>query len=84
MEPNKKLEDAIRKRSEFLEKNPYMKKYQEEIDTILDRAVTPQNRLAILSFMMAERAAAAFSAAHKLVKELKEEIESRERNNANI
>lgn len=78
MKPNKELDDAIKARNEYLKKNPHMKAYQAELDTLLDKAVTPQNRLAVINFLIAERAMAAANIANKLIKGLKRETTKKE------
>jgi hypothetical protein len=48
------LECAIKNRDEYLDSNPRLKKYQNEIDEILDK--TPENeRVHVLSIMMSTK-----------------------------
>jgi hypothetical protein len=49
-----KLEKAKKNLRDFLNKNPELKEYQEEMDRLLALAITPENRLSVLQFMMAD------------------------------
>ena len=46
------LADAIAERSQFLEKNPQHREYQSEIDMILDKAGTSDNRMTVLAMLI--------------------------------
>lgn len=51
MTTNIDLENAIKKRDEFLEANPHLKKNQEKIDEILDKCVE-SDRLQVVKVML--------------------------------
>jgi len=43
---------ALRNRDAFLEAHPHLKSFQEEIDTLLDKAGGKENRMAVLGMLM--------------------------------
>lgn len=47
------LEKAERELKDFLAENPNLKVFQKEIDRLLDLAITPENKLVVLQFMIA-------------------------------
>ena len=51
-EYEKRLEQALADRDQFLAENPDYIPYQEEIDTILSKAGTVENRMVVLAVMM--------------------------------
>ena len=51
-DPQKALARALSERARFLQNNPGLKPFQVEIDTILEKAGTPQNRMAVLAMLM--------------------------------
>lgn len=48
---NKKYKKAVEKRDKFLEKNPYMKEYQKEVEDILNKC-NSKDRIEVLSIML--------------------------------
>jgi hypothetical protein len=48
------LQKAIKKRDEFLEKNPNLKALQKEVDNILDKC-REEDRLAAINMMMMQK-----------------------------
>jgi hypothetical protein len=51
-EPERALAAALAQRSRFLEEHPQHRKFQAEIDRVLEKAGTGENRIAVLAFMM--------------------------------
>jgi len=51
-DPEKVLADALAERALFLESNPQYRSFQREIDMILDKAGTSENRMNVLSMLM--------------------------------
>jgi hypothetical protein len=51
-EPERALATALAQRSRFLEEHPQHRKFQAEIDRVLEKAGTGENRIAVLAFMM--------------------------------
>ncbi|NNG02013.1 MAG: DUF3135 domain-containing protein [Desulfobacteraceae bacterium] len=49
---NEALSRAVAQRDRFLQQNPDLLCYQEEIDRVLNKAGGPQQRMAVLGFMM--------------------------------
>lgn len=49
----KSLEEALKEREDFLKENPHMQEYQDEIDEVLDKCVSDQDRLICISMMLA-------------------------------
>ena len=54
-EPERVLAEALAERNRFLEKHPRHRKLQAEIDQVLEKAGSPENRMAVLAFMMESR-----------------------------
>jgi hypothetical protein len=50
--PETALADALTERAEFLNKHPQYRELQLEIDQLLDKAGTPENRMAVLAMLM--------------------------------
>ena len=50
--PEKLLADTLAERALFLENHPQYKTFQKEIDTLLDKAGNPENRIAVLAVLM--------------------------------
>ena len=50
--PEKALTDALAERALFLENNPKYKAFQNEINKMLDKAGSPENRMAVLAVLM--------------------------------
>ena len=48
----KALSEALAERASFLEKNPALSGYQEQIDRILENAGSTENRMAVLALLM--------------------------------
>ncbi|MBR9979504.1 MAG: hypothetical protein KFF50_00610 [Desulfatitalea sp.] len=48
----RQLADALRDRAAFLEKFPQYREMQNDIDTMLDKAGTVENRMAVLALLM--------------------------------
>jgi hypothetical protein len=46
------LADALAERDLFLKNNPKYKAFQKEISMMLDKAGTPENRMAVLAMLM--------------------------------
>jgi len=55
MNPKEKLKQLIKRKEGFLQKNPHLKKYQEEIDARLSGLDDPADRLRVISQMMDEQ-----------------------------
>lgn len=51
-DPDAQLSDALAERARFLKKYPAYQSFQREIDHILDKAGTPENRMAVLALLM--------------------------------
>ena len=51
-EPEQRLAQALRQREIFLEKKPQHRKLQHEIDQLLEKAGTTENRMAVLAILM--------------------------------
>ena len=67
----KTLEEAIRERDEFLDQNPSLINFQEEIDRRLSKAGTCENRMAVLGMMMEANMTALHNHLSYLLKALK-------------
>lgn len=50
--PEQLLAQAVAERDAFLEKYPQYKTFQQEIDIILDKAGTSENRMAVLALLL--------------------------------
>jgi hypothetical protein len=50
--PEKTLTDALAERALFLESHPEYNAFQKQIDRMLDKAGSPENRMAVLSVLM--------------------------------
>ena len=50
--PEKALVDALAERALFLENSPKYKAFQNEIDKMLDKAGSPENRMTVLAMLM--------------------------------
>jgi hypothetical protein len=50
--PEKELADALAERDLFLENNPKYRTFQNEINKMLDKAGSPDNRMAVLAVLM--------------------------------
>ena len=70
MEPTE-LQVAQAKLEEFLQRNPHMRAYQEEIDRRLN-AAKPEERMEILGIMMAEATQKLSSKLNELVETLRQ------------
>ena len=46
------LAEALAEKAAFLQKHPQHMKYQAEIDAILEKAGTPENRMTVLAMLM--------------------------------
>lgn len=62
----KALADALEERALFLENYPKYKTYQKEINRMLDKAGSPENRMAVLAVLMEAK----LLELHKQLKEL--------------
>ncbi len=51
-DPEQQLADALRQRKRFLDKKPQYRKLQHEIDQLLEKAGTVENRMAVLAMLM--------------------------------
>jgi hypothetical protein len=51
-DPEQRLAQALRQREIFLEKKPQYRKLQHEIDQLLEKAGTSENRMAVLAILM--------------------------------
>jgi hypothetical protein len=51
-DPEQRLAYALRQRELFLEKKPQHRKLQHEIDQLLEKAGTTENRMAVLAVLM--------------------------------
>ena len=51
-DPDRLLADALADRARFLERYPQYREYQRQIDDMLDRAGSPENRMAVLALLM--------------------------------
>lgn len=49
---DRRLADALRRRARFLEKHPQHRAMQGEIDRILEKAGSAENRMAVLALLM--------------------------------
>lgn len=50
--PDQVLAEALAERAEFLEKYPELQAFQDEIDAMLDKAGSPENRMQVLAMLM--------------------------------
>lgn len=50
--PEKALAEALAERAEFLERHPKCLKFQKEIDRLLDKAGSSENRMIVLAMLM--------------------------------
>jgi hypothetical protein len=50
--PNASLDELIKTREQYLNKNPHLIPFQKEIDRLLDNAGNPENRMKVLGIMM--------------------------------
>lgn len=50
--PDKALTQALAERAEFLQQHPKHLKFQKEIDRILDKAGSSENRMIVLAMLM--------------------------------
>jgi len=50
--PDRLLVDALAERDRFLERYPQYREYQRQIDGMLDRAGSSENRMAVLALLM--------------------------------
>lgn len=50
--PDRVLGEALAERERFLEKFPQYREYQRQIDSMLDRAGSSENRMAVLALLM--------------------------------
>jgi hypothetical protein len=50
--PEKALADALAEKMEFLDQHPEYRGFQKEIDRLLDKAGTPENRMTVLAMLM--------------------------------
>ncbi len=50
--PKQALTDALEQREQFLEQYPQYRKFQREIDRLLDKAGTSENRMGVLALLM--------------------------------
>lgn len=50
--PEKALADALTERAEFLNQHPHYRELQLEIDQLLDKAGSPENRMTVLAMLM--------------------------------
>jgi hypothetical protein len=46
------LKDALEKRDNYLKKHPHLKKYQKEIDNVLDKCSSQEHRLLSIFLML--------------------------------
>ena len=51
-DPNQLLTEALAEKAEFLSKHPRHRKFQNEIDRILEKAGSPENRMTVLAILM--------------------------------
>ncbi len=51
-DPNQLLAEALAEKAEFLLKHPRHRKFQNEIDRILEKAGSPENRMTVLAMLM--------------------------------
>lgn len=50
--PEKALAEALTEKAEFLKRHPNYLKYQKEIDRILDKAGSSENRMIVLAMLL--------------------------------
>jgi Spy/CpxP family protein refolding chaperone len=50
--PDQALAEALAEKAEFLGQHPEYRQYQREIDTLMDKAGTPENRMTVLAMLM--------------------------------
>jgi hypothetical protein len=50
--PNERLSQAIAERDRFLERHPQYRPMQQQIDNLLEKAGTPENRMSVLALLM--------------------------------
>lgn len=50
--PDQVLAEALAERAEFLKKYPELQAFQDEIDTMLDKAGSAENRMQVLAMLM--------------------------------
>ena len=75
----KSVEEAKKDLEDFLEEHPHLREFQKEIDRRLKKAVTPENRRGVLTFMIEERKAALSQALNVLSYQLNELRETAQR-----
>ena len=46
------LKEAIKRRDKYIEENPHLKEYQDEIDSMLDKCGNQNDRLATISILL--------------------------------
>jgi hypothetical protein len=51
-DPDQKLAEALEQRARFLDQYPQYQPFQNEIDTILDKAGSPENRMTVLALLI--------------------------------
>ena len=51
-DPEGKLTEALEQRDRFLDKHPQYRSFQREIDGILDKDGSPENRMAVLALLI--------------------------------
>lgn len=51
-DPEKALAAALAEKMEFLDQHPEHREFQQEIDRLLDKAGTPENRMSVLAMLM--------------------------------
>ena len=61
-----KLQEAIKKRDDYLKENPRLEKFQKEIDSILDKTTDPQARLEAVTLLLAGKMNELKTALHNL------------------
>jgi hypothetical protein len=66
------LDKAIKDRDEFLERHPHQRKFQEEIDRILDNSGSAKNRMLVLAMLIEGK----LSELHQAIVDLQAALES--------
>ena len=51
-DPEKALADALSEKARLLQAKPGLKSFQKEIDTLLEKAGSPQSRMTVLAMLM--------------------------------
>ena len=51
-DPDHELEEALKQRTLFLDRNPRYRGFQREIDGMLDKAGSAENRMAVLALLI--------------------------------